>query len=315
VRNFRTGEFAPGGHWACLSTEGLTQFTALPKGKVLFVGGYMGLRINTNVSSINAQRQLSTQQKRNEHAMASLSSGSRIVKAADDAAGLAISQNIKGQDRGIKQARTNEFNAISLIQVSEGGLNEINNILIRLRELGVQAASDTVGEVERGFLNQEARQLVTEADRIAKTTRFGNRTLLDGSGEELQFHVGPFGDENNIIRYELKADATGSTIGYDGISVADKDSAREALQTVDEALIKLGNLRADFGAVQSRMDTTVSNLDIQHENLSAAYSRLSDADVAYESSEMVSSQILQQAAVGVLAQANQQGALAMRLLA
>lgn len=274
----------------------------------------MGMRISTNIASINAQRQLQTQQKRNSHALASLSSGSRIVSAADDAAGLAISENIKGQTKGIGVARQNAFNAISLVQVSEGGLNEINNILIRLRELGVQAASDNIGDTEREFLNTEVKQLLEESDRIAKTTRFGNKTLLDGNGEELQFHVGPFGDDDNIIKYSISADATTSNLGVDGLSVEDKGSARDTLQAVDTALITLGKMRADFGAVQSRLNTTVSNLDIQYENLSAANSRLRDADVAFESAELASSNILQQAAVSVLASANQQPAAALRLI-
>jgi flagellin len=274
----------------------------------------MGLRISTNLASVNAQRQLGVQQKRNSHALAALSSGSRIVNAADDAAGLAISENIKGQTRGIAMARQNAFNAGSLIQVSEGGLSEINNILIRLRELGVQAASDTVGDTERDFLNTEAKQLIQESNRIAKTTRFGNKLLLDGSGEELEFHVGPFGDDNNVIRYSMKADATNSALGIDSISIDSKSGARDTLGTVDEALVKLSKMRADFGAVQSRLNTTVSNLDIQFENLSAANSRIRDTDVAYESAELASSNVLQQAAVAVLAQANQQPASALALL-
>jgi flagellin len=274
----------------------------------------MGLRIHTNVASIAAQRQLTKQQHRMEHAQQALASGSRIVTASDDAAGLAISENIRGQLQGIRMARNNAYNAGSLIQVSEGGLNEINNILIRLRELGVQAASDTVSEVERGFLNQEASQLKDEADRIAKSTRFGNKTLLDGTGEELEYHVGPFSGEENVIRYKIAADATASTLGIDGVSVEDKDSARSTLEAVDEAIIKLGNLRADFGAVQSRLQATVSNLDIQNENLSAAKSRIRDADVAYESAELASAQVLQNASVSVLASANQNGAAALKLI-
>src|SRR5690606_11623622 len=155
----------------------------------------MGLRIQTNMGSISAQRVLSLQQITAEHATAALASGSRIVRAADDAAGLAISENIRGQTRGIAQARNNAFNAVSAIQVSEGGLNEISNILIRLRELGVQAASDHIGERERGFLNLEATQLVEEADRIAKTTVFGDKKLLDGSGGKMEFQVGAFGNQ------------------------------------------------------------------------------------------------------------------------
>lgn len=274
----------------------------------------MGLRIHTNIASISAQRQLTKQQSRLEHSQQALASGSRIVTASDDAAGLAISENIRGQLQGIRMARNNAYNAVSLIQVSEGGLNEINNILIRLRELGVQAASDTVSDVERGFLNQEAQQLIDESDRIAKSTRFGNKTLLDGSGEELEYHVGPFSGEENIVRYKISADATASTLGIDGLEVQDKDGARSTLEAVDAAIVKLGNLRADFGAVQSRLQATVSNLDIQNENLSAAKSRIRDADVAYESAEMASAQVLQNASVAVLANANQNGAAALRLL-
>ena len=275
----------------------------------------MGLRINTNIASVSAQRVLSKQQNRLEHSQQALASGSRIVRAADDAAGLAISENIRGQVAGIKMARNNAFNAQSLIQVSEGGLNEISNILIRLRELGVQAASDTVSDVEREFLDQEAQQLVAESDRIAKSTRFGNKALLDGSGEEMEYHVGPFANEDeNVIRYNISADATTSTLGVDGASIGDKDSARDTLSSVDEALVQIGKMRADFGAVQSRLQMTTSNLDIQYENLSAAKSRIADADIAYETSEMTSAQILQSASVGVLAQANQNGTAALRLI-
>jgi flagellin len=275
----------------------------------------MGLRINTNVASISAQRVLSKQQQRMEHAQQALASGSRIVKAGDDAAGLAISENIRGQIGGIKMARMNAFNAQSLIQVSEGGLNEINNILIRLRELGVQAASDTVSDTEREFLDREVQQLLEESERIARSTKFGNKALLDGEGEELEYHVGPFAnEEENVIRYNMTADATNSTLGIDGLSAEDKGGARDMLGAVDEALEKISNMRADFGAVQSRLQMTTSNLDIQYENLSAARSRISDADIAYESSEMTSAQVLQQASVATLAQANQNGTFAMRLL-
>jgi flagellin len=275
----------------------------------------MGLRINTNLASINAQRQLGKQQVRGQHALAALSSGSRIVNASDDAAGLAISENLKSQTRGIAVARNNAFNAGSMIQVSEGGLNEISNILTRLRELGVQSASDNVSDTERGFLDLEAQQLVAEADRIAKTTRFGNKQLLDGTESDLEFHVGPFAGDENIIRYNLKADATASGLGFDGVSVSSKSDARDTLEVIDEAMVKLSGMRADFGSVQSRLNATTSNLDIQYENLSAANSRLRDADVAYESAELAASQVLQQASIGVLAAANQQGASALRLLA
>lgn len=275
----------------------------------------MGLRISTNTASVSAQRVLSKQQARLEHSQQAMASGTRIVKAADDAAGLAISENIRGQVAGIRMARNNAFNAQSLIQVSEGGLNEISNILIRLRELGVQAASDTVSDVERSFLDQEAQQLISESDRIAKSTRFGNKALLNGEGEELEYHVGAFSNEDeNVIRYKMSADATAGTLGIDGLSLGEKGDARSTLEAVDEALVKIGQMRADFGAVQSRLQMTTSNLDIQNENLTAARSRIADADIAYETSEMTSAQILQSASVGVLAQANQNGMAALKLI-
>ncbi len=274
----------------------------------------MGLRINTNVASLNAQRNLGTQQQRNEHALAALSSGSRIVRAADDAAGLAISEHIRGETRGLAMARNNAFNAISLVEVSEGGLNEISNILIRLRELGVQSASDTISDKERAYIQNEASQLTSEADRIAKTTQFGSKKLLDGSGEKLEFQVGAFSGKDNRITYNINADATSNNVGYDDLSFGQRDDARDSLEKIDVALDKISKMRADFGAVQSRLQSTVNNLDVQHENLSAAGSRIHDADVAHESAEMAQSQVLQSAAISVLAQANQSSNGALKLI-
>lgn len=274
----------------------------------------MGLRINTNIASISAQRQLYKQENRLEHAQEALASGKRIIHASDDAAGLAISENIRGQVAGLKMAKQNALNAQSVIQVSEGGLNEISNILIRIRELGVQSASDTVSDTERGFIDTESKQLLQEADRIAKSTRFGNKSLLNNSDQELEFHVGPFGGDENVVKANVSADATASTLGFDGISLSDKGGARDALSTVDDALVKISKIRADFGAVQSRLNSVNSNVDIQHENLSAAQSRIADADVAYESAEMASAQVLHNAAISTLAQANQNGLSAMKLI-
>lgn len=274
----------------------------------------MGLRIATNIASISAQRVLGAQQKRAEHSAQAIASGSRIVSAADDAAGLAISENFKGQLRGISQARNNANNAISFSQVGEGGLSEISNILVRLRELGVQASSDTVGETERGFLNNEANQLIQEADRIAKTTVFGNTKLLDGSGGRLEFHVGPNGGKENIVSFDFDSNATTSSLGISSLKVNNKSNARSSLEAVDKAMQKVGTLRANFGAMQSRMESTVNNLDISFENLSAANSRIRDTDIAKETAELTSAGILQNAAVSVLAQANQLPAVAMKLV-
>ncbi|QDK36637.1 flagellin [Bdellovibrio sp. NC01] len=274
----------------------------------------MGLRIATNTASIAAQRVLGTQQKRSEHSAQALASGSRIVHAADDAAGLAISENFRGQLRGISAARNNANNAISFAQVGEGGLSEVSNILVRLRELGVQAASDTIGETERGFLNKETQQLLQEADRIAKTTTFGNRKLLDGSGGDLQFQVGANAGEDNMIKVTFDADATASNLGIDGIAMADKGDARDSLEKIDKALVKVSEMRAGFGATQSRLESTVSNLDVSYENLSAANSRIRDTDVAKETAELASANILQNTAVSVLSQANMLPNVAMKLV-
>lgn len=274
----------------------------------------MGLRINTNVPSLSAQRVLSVQSDRMQKSTQALSSGSRITKAADDAAGLAISESLRGQIRGISMARNNAFNSISAIQVSEGGLNEIANIMIRLRELGIQAASDNIGEQERIFLNEEAKQLISESDRIAQTTRFGDKILLDGSGGEMEFQVGAFAGEENLIRYNLSSNARTSELGIDDVDLTSKDSARDALGAVDEGLNQIGKMRANFGAIQSRLNTTVSNLDIQFENLNAANSRIRDVDVAKETAEMASAAVLQNAAVSVLSQANQFPNIALKLI-
>lgn len=274
----------------------------------------MSLRINTNLASINAQRNLETQQKRNTHAMKALSSGSRITQAADDAAGLAISEKLRADISGMQMARKNAENAVSFIQVGEGGLNEVNNILVRLRELGVQGASDTVGDQEREFLNMEAQALMEEVDRISHTTKFGEKNLLDGSMTEMEFQVGVNSDEHSTIRFKTDANATTSNLGINGLEFDSKSGARDALDLIDEAIVKVGGMRANYGALQNRLDSTVRTIDVQNESLSAANSRIRDADIAHESAELTSSQILQQASVGMLAQANQAPAAVLQLL-
>lgn len=275
----------------------------------------MGLRINTNMASLSAQKMLGVQQKKIEHSIGALSSGSRIVKASDDAAGLMISEGLKGQIRGMAQAKNNASNAESVLQISEGSLNEINNILIRLRELGIQAASDSIGDTERGFIQQEAQQLIQESDRIAKTAKFGSRQLLDGSGGEMQIQVGTSSGPNNRITLELNANATSDNIGISDIDLADKDGARDSLDLVDAALVQLGSMRANFGALQNRLLSTVSSLETQYENLSSANSRIRDTDIAKESADLMSANILQQSTVAVLAQANQVPGMALKLIA
>lgn len=274
----------------------------------------MSLRINTNLASINAQRQLSAQENRSLNSMKSLASGSRINSASDDAAGLAISENLKAQNRGNRMAKRNAEDAISFIQVGEGSLNEINNILVRLRELSVQSASDTVGDTEREFIDQEKQQLLDEVDRIAESTKFGDKHLLNGSLGEMEFQVGVDGSESSVIRYNSDADATSGALNVGSIDLSDKSNARDSLETLDEAIDSVGNMRANFGALQNRLDSTIANLDTSYESISAANSRIRDADIAEESAEFTSAQILQQASIGMLAQANQSKAAALSLL-
>lgn len=274
----------------------------------------MGLRIATNTASISAQRALGVQQKKAEHAAMALASGSRIVRAADDAAGLAISEQMKSELRGLGQARNNAFNAISAIQVGEGSLGEIANILTRIKELSVQSASDTIGDRERKYLNEEATSLISELDRIATSTKFGDKYLLDGSSNELEFQVGTGSSDSNIIRYDATSNATADELGVSGISIEDKDGARDVLDRIDEAFTKVGEMRASYGSMQSRLESTVTNLDVQNENMMAAKSRISDADIAKETSQMASANILQSAAVSVLAQSNQLPQVALRLI-
>lgn len=274
----------------------------------------MGLRVSTNMASIAAQRSLGMQTKRQEHASQALASGSRIVRASDDAAGLAISEGMKSDLRGTQMARNNAFNAISAIQVGEGGLAEATNLLTRLRELGVQSASDTIGDKERAYLNQEARSIVEEIDRIAKTTKFGDKNLIDGTSPTFDFHVGSTGAKENIITFTSDGNASSDALGIEGLDIADKSGARDLLNNIDEAIAKVSKFRAGFGAMQSRLESTVNGLDIKTENLSAARSRITDADVAKESSELASSNMLQSAAISVLSQANQQPLVAMKLI-
>lgn len=276
----------------------------------------MGLRINTNTASLNAQRVLWGTKNGLDKSMEKLASGYRINRAGDDAAGLAISENLKAQIRGLKQAQRNAQDGISLVQVAEGGMNEISSILIRLRELAVQAASDTVGPVERQFLNVEYDQLISEIDRIAEGTEFNGTQLLAGTGSILDFQVGTRNNpEIDRVSFDAsKADANSAALGINLSSVADKASAQNSLSAIDSAIVNVSGMRADFGALQNRLQSTISNLQISQENMAAANSRIRDVDVAEETAEITRQNILLQAGTSVLAQANQQANVALGLL-
>jgi len=276
----------------------------------------MGLRISTNIAAINSQRQMVTSQREIQNSYAQLSSGSRINKSSDDAAGLAISETLKADIRGFRQAGRNANDGISLVQTAEGGLNEISNMVVRLRELGVQAASDTVSDRERGMIDTEVQQLKAETDRIAKTTKFGNTNLLDGSGGQFDFQVGinndAFGDR---IKFDAsKQNATLDALDLGSLDYTSKQGAQEALSKLDEASVRVNTNRANLGAIQNRLQSTVNNLGVQDENLSAANSRIRDTDVAMATAELARNNVLLQANTATMAQANQSGNIALKLI-
>lgn len=276
----------------------------------------MGLRISTNMPALNAQRNLKTSQDSISNSYAQLASGSRINKSADDAAGLAISENLKAQIRSSRQAYRNASDGISMVQVAEGGLNEIGNIIVRLRELGIQASSDTIGDRERGFINKEVDQLKTEMQRIADVTTWGSTKLLDGSSPQFDFQVGINNNEgeDRISFMAQENVATLDSLGLVGVDYTSKEGAQTALAQLDEAQYKVNGTRANLGALQNRLQSTLSNLSISDENLSAANSRIRDTDVASASSELAKNNILLQASTSTLAQANQTSAVALKLL-
>jgi flagellin len=276
----------------------------------------MSLTVSTNISSIAAQNTLARSQRSLEKSFTQLASGSRITKAADDAAGLSISETLKSTIRGYTQSQRNANDGISMVQVAEGGLAEVSNILTRMRELGVQASSDTVGDTERGFIDKEVQQLKSEMQRIAESTRFGQTRLLDGSGQEFSFQVDiGNNDFQDRINFDSSAQvATTPELGVDGFDFSSKDGAREALDILEGSQRQVNGYRATLGAIQNRLISTAENLGVAIENFSAANSRIRDTDVAQSSAELSRNNILLNASIGVLAQANQTPTAALRLI-
>jgi flagellin len=276
----------------------------------------MGLRIKTNIASQAVQQNLKKADQKTVESFERLSSGKRINKSADDAAGLAIATKMQAEVRGLKMAERNANNGISMIQVAEGGLEESSNILTRMRELSIQAASDTVGEKERGYLNMEYDQLNQEIDRISKTTKFSGRELLTGEGDgPLDFQVGAYAGQENRITFENdKSNATSSGLGIEGTNITSKDDAVGNLEKIDEAIDKVSGFRANLGSIQSRLQSTISNLGTQTLNTDAARSRIEDTDIAAESAKLASNNVIKSAATATLVQANGISNSALRLV-
>ncbi|MDA9189747.1 flagellin [bacterium] len=276
----------------------------------------MGMRIRTNVPSLVAQRNLKNTSHRVNDNYRKLSTGERITRAADDAAGLAISEKMKSEIRGLKQAGRNANDAISLIQTAEGGLSEVSNIVIRLRELAIQAATDTIGEQERGFSNIEFQNLKEEIDRISQVMSFNGKKLLNGTGGVMEFQIGIFNDPSlDRLRFDSSsADATLDSLGLSAESIGSKEGAQISLERLDNALVKINGTRANLGAIQNRLTSTIQNIQVSDENLSAANSRIRDADFADETARLAKNNILLQAGTSVLSQTNSNPSIALKLL-
>lgn len=276
----------------------------------------MGFRINTNISSIAAQRSLSINNREAEGNLAKLSSGSRITKAADDAAGLAISEKLKANIRSLKQADRNANDGISMVQTAEGGLNEVSSILTRMRELAVQTASDTVGDPEREMTNMEYQNLKLELERIAQVTQFNGKKLLNGEGDRYDFQVGTNNDAfQDRISYDSQmVNAKLDGLGVSELDVSTKVGSQDSLTAVDSAIEKVSGYRSFLGAIQNRLVSTSNNLQVSAENMSAANSRIRDVDYAEASALKAKNDILGSAGTSVLAQANMSGQNALKLI-
>ena len=274
----------------------------------------MGLRVNSNIASLNAQRSLSQTTDRLQANYRRLSTGLRISTASDDAAGLAISERFRGQIRSTGQAIRNAQDGISLTQTGEGALNEVSSILIRMRELAIQASNGTVSAADRSTLNEEFGDLIDEIDRIAKSTTFNGVSLLDGTGSTITFQVG-VGTAAGIDTIQLStSDTLASTLGLSSLDIGSTGTPTLAIAALDLAVNSVSRVRGQFGAAQNRLTTTIANLQIQSENLSAAESRIRDVDVAVETASLTRNSILQQAAISILSQANTQPQAALQLL-
>ena len=274
----------------------------------------MSISIRTNVASLNAQNNLSSTQNQLNKALAQLSSGYRITSASDDAAGLAISSNLESQIQSYGQAVRNANDGLSIVQTAEAAFNESTNIVTRLKELATQSASDTVSDTDRGYIDTEAQQLVGELDRISKVTEFNGTYLLDGSKASLSVQVGVHNTADDSITLTLNKGDSSTLFGGKTIALDKQGTAATALDTLDAALGVIATNRASLGATGNQLQSAVNSIQSFSESLSAADSRIKDVDVAQATSDMSRANVLAQAGVSVLAQANQMPQMALKLL-
>ena len=273
----------------------------------------MGIRINTNISSLNTQRHLSRSSTEFQKSMEKLSSGLRINRAGDDAAGLAISEGLKSDIRALDQASRNAADGISLVQTGEGALDEVSNILLRMKELAEQSLNGTLSDTDRGYLNAEFGALKSQIDRISDATEFNGVKLLDGSGNNIAIQVGIGTSASDSVDIDLGTAQDVTELGL-AAAIDSATGATTAMDQIDQAISTVTSARSDFGAVQNRLESSIRNINMTSENLAAANSRIRDVDIAKETSRMTSFQILQQAGVSMLAQANMSTSLAMALM-
>lgn len=279
-------------------------------------GKAMGFRVNTNTSSMHAQTTLKTVNRETEESFSKLSSGQRITKAADDAAGLAISEKLKAHVRSSQQANRNANDGISLVQTAEGGLNETSSLLSRMKELAIQAATDTLGDKERSLVQMEYEGLKSELERISKNTEFNGRKLLDGSGANLDFQVGvgAIGKEDYISYNSGALDSGMDSLGVGQARVATKADAQKSITLIEGAINKVSSHRSTLGSIQNRLLTSSNNLMLYNENMNAANSRIRDVDFAIETANLAKNSILNDAGSAVLTQANNDPKTALKLL-
>jgi flagellin len=273
----------------------------------------MALIVNNNPASIAAQRNLTGSTNQLSRSVERLSSGLRITRAADDAAGLGLSESLRAQIRSINQAVRNSSDGISLTQIADGAAATIGSLLARLRELSSQAASGTVGNTERSYIDQEFVALRSEIDRIASVTEFNGQALTSGSSISFSIAIGFRSGAGNTLSLNLN-DITTTSLGLSSVNVSTSANATSALANIDNAISAIATARAEYGSIQNRFEATISNLQITSENLTAAESRIRDADIAYETSQFTKNQILVQTGISVLAQANTLPQQALALL-
>jgi len=275
----------------------------------------MPISLLTNAVELSISRSLQMSEQKLRQSMERLASGKRINHSYDDPAGLAIASHLSGKIRSLQQAQRNALDATSVIQVAEGGLNELDGMVVRMRELAIQAASDSMGDPERELLNLEVSELREEVDRIAMSTRYLGVQLLNGTARRMTFQIGPENTEFDQIEYEAgTVDVRSATLGLDDVSLEDQDAAMESLAILDQAVHRMQIPRSQLGALQGRLHSVSNYLTMYEESLTDAHSRIHDTDYAKESSNFLRGQVLQKAAIAVLSQANTLPQEALKLL-